>query len=192
MNNTAIAAAVFAVVTALPAAAAELSPWYLSGVIGQSSYKVNNADFSPFTVKSVDKKDTQFGVAAGYRFSPNLAFEVGYLDFGKAKVSTTFQGVGANFDGKVSSVHASLIVGAPLGEVWSVYGRLGAARSDRKLSGSVGSPSVSASTSDKKTEALLGLGAGYAFAGNLTGTLEYQKLNDTDVSAINVGLRLAF
>ena len=67
MNKDVITAAVFAAIAVTSAAAAEVNPWYLSGVVGRSDFKINNADFSPLTVTSIDKKDTQFGIAAGYR-----------------------------------------------------------------------------------------------------------------------------
>lgn len=189
MNKKLIMLAVVSAAISLPVAAQE-TPFYLSGVIGQSNFKTNNADFSPLNVTSVDKKDTQFGIAAGYRFSPNLAVELGYLDFGKAKVNATYSGTGVTGEGKINTTHASLIFSAPIDPFWSVYGRLGAARSDRKVSASASG--LTLSESDKKTEALFGLGMGYAFARNLTGTLEYQKLNDSDVSAINLGVRIGF
>lgn len=189
MKKTLLATALLSAAIALPAAAQE-TPWYLSGVVGQSNYKTNNADFSPATVNSVDKKDTQFGFAVGYRFSPNLAVELGYLDFGKAKVSASYQGVGVGAEAQAKATHASLILSAPIDPAWSVYGRLGASRTDRKVSASASGFSLS--DSEKKSEALFGLGLAYAFANNVAGTLEYQKLNDTDVSAINVGIRIGF
>ena len=41
-------------------------------------------------------------------------------------------------------------------------------------------------------EGLFGVGVGYNFAKNLTGTLEYQKLNDSKVSAIAAGVKYSF
>lgn len=190
MNKHVITAAVFAAIAVTSAAAAEVNPWYLSGVVGRSDFKINNADFSPLTVTSIDKKDTQFGIAAGYRFSPFVAVELGYLDFGKAKISASYLGIGVNAEGKANTIHASVLLAAPIADVWSIYGRLGAARTDRKITASASGLSIS--DSEKKSEALFGIGFGYAFSNNFTGTLEYQKLNDTDVSAVNLGFRVSF
>ena len=161
------------VIAALAAAGqvtAQETPWYLTGSIGQSKFDIEGLPG--------DNKDTSFNVGVGYNFSKNVGLEAGYADFGK----TQFSGV----TGKAQSAYVGVILSAPLSDVFSVYGRLAAASTDRSVAG------FGSKVSERKTEAFYGVGLAYAFTRNLSGTLEYQALNDSDVSAINVGVRLGF
>jgi OOP family OmpA-OmpF porin len=169
---------------------AQDSSWFVSGAVGRSDFKVDRGDFNPLTVTSLDKKDTQYGLGVGYNFSRNLGVELGYLDFGKGKGSFASSSLAGTGDFKARSTQVSVLLSAPIDQDWQVFGRLGAARTDRKASARVGT--VSVSDSEKKNEALFGVGVGYSFNKNLMGTLEFQKLNDTDVSAINLGVRISF
>jgi opacity protein-like surface antigen len=169
MKKTLLIAGLIAAFTALPAAAQQ-SNWYVHGAAGQSKYDFDNVPG--------DDKGTSYNFAVGYNFSPVVGLELGYADFGKGR----FGGV----DAKAQSTHLSLILSAPFSEVFSVYGRLGAASTDRKIS------FAGFGDTDRKTEALYGAGLAYAFNKQVAGTLEYQKLNDSDVGAVNLGIRLNF
>lgn len=48
------------------------------------------------------------------------------------------------------------------------------------------------SANKKRTEAIFGLGLSYAVANNVDATLEWKKLNSTDVSAASLGVRFRF
>lgn len=163
------------------------SSWYVSGAVGQSRFD-QNGDF-PGT-NSFDRKDTSYNLAIGYQYARVLGFEVGYMDFGRGRVNGTFQGVAYSSELKAHAPEVSAIFSAPLSDAFSLYGRLGVARTDR--SGGLSIQGQSFGDADKKTEALYGVGAGWTFARNLTGTLEYTKLNDTKVDAVNIGLRAGF
>lgn len=165
-------------------AIAQDTRWYIGAAVGQSNFSGN------FTPYSVDNKDISTSIAAGYNFSKFVGLELGLLDFGKAKVTGIYQGVPFSSDAKAPSAHVSLILTAPVDDAISIYGRIGAASTDRKVvacvSGGCGT------TSDRKTEVVYGIGLGYAFTKRLTGTLEYLKLNDSKISAINAGVRFGF
>ena len=163
------------------------SSWYVSGAVGQSRFD-QNGDF-PGT-SSFDRKDTSYNFAVGYQYSRMIGLEAGYMDFGRGRVNGNYLGTGYSSELKAHAPEVSAIFSAPLGDVFSVYGRLGVARTER--SGGLSILGQSFGTSDKKTEAVYGVGAGWTFAHNLTGTLEYTKLNDTKVDAVNIGLRAGF
>ena len=57
---------------------------------------------------------------------------------------------------------------------------------DRKVSG------FGASASEKKTEAICGVGFGYNFVKNIKGTVEYQKLTDSKIEALVAGVKFGF
>ncbi|HEX9392990.1 MAG TPA: outer membrane beta-barrel protein [Usitatibacteraceae bacterium] len=166
-------------------AMAQDGTWYVSGAVGQSECKNDVCD-----VPGVDKKSTSVAGAVGYNFTKIFALEAGYFDMGKAKYSDN---LGNHLDIKAQGPQLSLIVTAPIADAFSIYGRLGVARTDRKLSGCLPSFGVGCgSDTDKKTETFYGVGVGYSFTKNLMGTLEYQKLDNTDVTSFNAGVRFTF
>lgn len=94
-----------------------------------------------------------------------------------------------NFGGveaKAKSPQVSAILSAPIADAFSVYGRLGVSDTKREANG------FGRSVSEKKTEAIYGVGFGYNFAKNIKGTVEYQKLNDSEVDALVAGVKFGF
>jgi OmpA-OmpF porin, OOP family len=169
---------------------------YVSGAIGQSQYNLNDSSVSSL---KVDKRATSGGISFGYSVTRNIGVEVGYADFGKAKISTqrspNFQAScsiipggcpNVSGDARARAAHMSAMGTLRLSAEMFLYGRLGVARTDREA----GLAGVGAS--DKKTEAIYGVGGGYNFTKNLAGTIEWQKLDNTDVQALNAGVRVSF
>ncbi|MBL8525488.1 MAG: outer membrane beta-barrel protein [Betaproteobacteria bacterium] len=196
------AAAGFAAISLMAAPVfAQESRFYISGMIGQGDYKLTGEDLG--LSASIDKRDTAFGFAFGYQVSNQLAVEIGYADFGKAKFTeqrrvNSLPGCTISNpcpplitgDGSAKAAHLSALLSAPLGDAISIYGRLGVADTDRSVSASAGN--VSLRDGDKKTELLYGIGAAYQFNRNIAATLEWRKLNDTEASAALIGVRLNF
>lgn len=198
-----LAAGVLAIVTALASASAHAQDtrWYVAVDAGQSKYKTQSNDVGIFG-GSFDRKDTQSGFAIGAQLNKAIAVELGYADFGKAKIS----GTGAipcapatvclpalfnvSGDAQAKSTHLSLVSSVPLMDNLSLYGRLGASRTDRSASVRVNNVTVSSDT--KKSEAIYGLGLRYAFTKNVEGTLEWKRLDDTKVDAASLGVMLRF
>jgi OmpA-OmpF porin, OOP family len=122
---------------------------YLSGSVGWStiSFDCNAA--------SCDKSDVGWKILGGYKFTPNIAGEIVYFDFGKAslsdptgngEISNTAWGGGVAFHGDLSPT-------------WNAVARIGLANVSTELNGSYfGSLS---GDSDSSTQFYLGLGAGY-------------------------------
>ena len=73
-----------AAVSSLAGASAFAETGYIGGAVGQSHF---NADCSGTT--DCKTNDTGYKLFGGYKFSPNLAGEVNYFDFGKADVRAT-------------------------------------------------------------------------------------------------------
>jgi opacity protein-like surface antigen len=169
---------------------AQDAAWFVSGSIGRSEFNSKAFTYAPSDFKD---NDTQFGLGIGYQFSPALATELGYLSFGKARRQQLGNTV-SNDDVTLRSAHASLLLSAPIDQYWQVFGRLGVAQTDQKISSnarSVVTGTVSSSSNTEKTsEALFGVGLGYAINKNVSGTLEFQKLSDTGVFAANIGVRI--
>lgn len=157
-------------------AMAQDAGFFVSGQVGASRYDISG---------SGKERATAAGVGIGYNFNPMVGLELGYNDYGTAK-SKNF-----NLEGSAKSTQLSVLLSGPIGNEWSVYGRLGAASTERKASG------FGASSTDRKTEAVYGVGFGYNFAKNIKGTLEYQKVGSTSgdgtgVDALMAGVKVNF
>lgn len=113
---------------------------------------------------SCDNKGTGFKLLGGYKFSPNLAGEVIYYDFGKAKASIPDFGGTINAEIKTSGIGAGIAFGGPLATDWTGVARLGIASLKTKITASLGGQA--GSDSETTTQAYFGLGVGYALSKN--------------------------
>jgi opacity protein-like surface antigen len=116
--------AVLAVASAAPALAQSdyRAPWrgdfwgYIGASAGQSKFKTDCHD-SLTEFFDCDKRDTGFKVYAGGKMNDWLGLEVGYTDFGKVAAS--------GGQTEAWAVPISLVAGAPLGERFGVFGKVG-------------------------------------------------------------------
>ncbi len=126
-----IALAVLAVSTAASA----------QNLYGVVSAGVSKLSFDCGNAPTCDKTDTAFKLLGGYKFAPNWAGEIGYFDFGKAKLS----GGGANLEIKANGFGGGVAYHQDIAPAWNFVGRLGIAQVKTKLSGSaIGIPARSA------------------------------------------------
>jgi opacity protein-like surface antigen len=146
---------------------AEGSGVYVSGNVGRSQYDIGDG-FGK-------KRDVTAGGAVGYQFNPNIGVELGFNDYGKVTVN--------GIDAKARTTHASMILSAPIVNDFSVYGRLGAASTERKLVNIL---------DERKSEAIYGVGMGYQFTKQFSGNVELQRLGDTEVSSLGAGVKYRF
>lgn len=110
-------------------------------------------------------------IFGGYEFDQNWAVEAGYTDFRKADVNYSIGGV--NNRGKTDG-HAYYLAAKatlPVNEQFSVYGKLGAARTKSELELINASQNMSRS----KTEAYGALGAEYKLNQNVSLIGEYER-----------------
>ncbi len=154
-----------ALVVSTSAAFAQANPFYAGVDLG--STKID--DFG--------SRKTSFGGFVGYQFSENLAVEGGY----RRLASHTISGVVVD----LNQAHISAVGIAPLGNGFSLYGRLGYNNID--ASASVAGKTATASTNG----ALFGLGMGYTVAPNITVRAEFQRPS-SDSTNFNVGVAFKF
>lgn len=184
-------------------ASAQSPDLYLSIDLGVGRYRsAVLQDGVPISGGSVNKTTTVGGVAIGWQITPTLAAEIGYADFGKAKFSgnaafpcqpaPSCTPVVANLTGnyQAKATHLSIVGTTELTKELSVFGRIGVSRTDRAVSATIGSRA--ASSSDKKTEAITGLGLSYAFTKSIDGTFEWKWLSDSKLNATALGVRYRF
>jgi len=102
-----------------------------------------------------DKSGNAFKILGGYKFAPNLAWEVGYFDFGKARAADA----GVSGEIKTNAFGGGVAFHQDLSADWNFVGRAGIAQVKTKITGTAGG--LSASDSDSNIQPYLGLGVGY-------------------------------
>ncbi len=180
-----------AVLACSSAFAAEPNGWYAGGNYGSTRGHFDNpASITPFVgpglaVTSVteDDRDKGWKLYGGYRLSPNFALEGGYFDLGHFDYRyTTFPA--GTFGGELHPRGLNLdVVGIlPLGDRFSVFGRLGAAYIDSRTSynrsGAVAG--ITASTGERHLRPKIGVGAQYAITERLSVRAELERYRIDD------------
>lgn len=198
--------------TLATAASAQQSGYYGGVSLGQAKTNANASVFENGLTaaggvggisSAIDSKDTGFKLRLGYQLSDSLAFEGGYVDFGKAKYSGTYTFPGAgSASGKMEAggVNFDVLGRLPLNRDFAVFGKAGVLLS--RVETNVSSADGSASVSNKATTLKPGLGVGVDYALSKTVGLRtewerYFKVgNDStgksDVDLLSVGLNYRF
>ncbi len=155
---------------------------------------------------SLDDTDTGYKIDLGYQYNPNFAFELGYVDLGKAKYSATgtIGGSAASGSGtvKASGVTMSLLGIAPINDAFSVFGRIGVIDAKVQVQASAASAggSASGSASATKPKWNYGIGASYNVTRGFAVRAEYEVFNSLgdehtgkgNVDLLSVGLVVRF
>jgi len=177
-----------AALAALASGSAHAQQAYVGGAIGQSHIDLNCSG-----VPNCSSHDTGYKVFGGYKFTPNLAGEVTYFDWGKisgssgaasAEVRGTGVGLGVAFMGDFTPQ-------------WSGVARLGIASNKAKAEGKFNG-NVVVSDSETKTTAYAGFGVSYALGKQLKldGAIDFSNLelqgDKGNVRLLSVGLTYAF
>ncbi|MFU2078533.1 porin OmpA [Avibacterium endocarditidis] len=135
MKKTAIALAIAGLAAASVQAAPQAGTFYAGAKAGWASFHdgLNQFEDKDNAVGTL-RNSVTYGVFGGYQIIDNLAVEVGYDDFGRAKLRNEGKTVAKHTN---HGAHLSLKASYPVLEGLDVYGRVGAAliRSDYKLVG---------------------------------------------------------
>jgi len=159
MNKNYLAAIILAI-TSAAASAAEPAGFYMGADVGTTK-----VDYFG--------NENSYGVFAGYQFNQSFAAELGYRNMGK------FRFYGIDADTKQAAL--SLLVSAPLGAGFSIYGRLGYNNLEVDVHGYSANDSGS----------LAGVGFGYAINPNVTARIEYQR-PASDTQNVSFGVSYKF
>jgi len=183
---------------AMPAFAQQpQTSWYGGFSIGQSKTDhefVTNRESAITDAQNVgtsfDDKDGSFKATLGYRFNSWFSVEASYADYGSVRSETTFDVFGGNtgrgavtIDREVKGFGIDALLAAPLGDRFSVFGRLGALRAETRaraiLSGdtifSDGTPGTERNNRTNETVVKYGVGLDWNFHPNFTARLEYER-----------------
>ncbi len=186
-----MALAVLGAVSSASAIADNAPGWYVGGNVGRTYTDFNNDRLSSslagqgFRVNSSseDKHDTGYKLFGGYQLHRNFAIEGGYFDLGKLNYGvTTFPAGSFAGETKVRGLNLDLVGIVPIGDRFSVFGRVGAAyaqtRSSFARTGNIALGNFDSRNND--TNVKFGLGAEYAFtpALSIRGEIERYRIND--------------
>lgn len=160
---------------------------------------------------TLDDSDTAFGLAGGYQVNRNFAVELAYVDLGDVSYSasgTVTDGLdtfdaGVGLDQSASGPVLSLLGIVPIGERFSVFGRLGFALMsvDADAAFSLDGESASAGDSTDRSNLVYGIGGEFSFNrrfGIRLGWDRYAEVGsddvgiEVDIDMISLGLRFNF
>ena len=140
------------------------------------------ADVGKTRIDGISGRGTSIGAFLGYNFHENFAFEAGYRRL--ASLDFTAGSVSGDID--LNQAAVSLVGTLPLNNGFNLFGRLGYNRIevDSKVRGFGGAK-------ESESNALAGVGIGYAFSPAVSARLEWQK-PASDASNLSVGVAFAF
>ena len=225
-SRWAISAALCASLGFAGTASAADEGWYIVGFAGESSAQNiqqgeldqnvsdifgSNGLLIVDATSTLDDSDTGFGLAGGYQVNPNFAAELAYVDLGDISYSAngtvtdgtdTFD-AGVGIDQSASGPVFSILGIVPIGERFSVFGRLGITLMsvDADLSVSIDGLSASDSASTDRSNLVYGIGGEFSFSerfGVRLGWDRYAEVGsedlagEVDIDLIALGLRYNF
>ena len=143
----------------------------------------------------LDKTSTGYKLQLGYQFNPNWAIEGGFVDLGKFNYNLSATNIRGTGNLEASGFNVAALGLYPLNESAAGFVKLGALRSKVtnyiQLTNTINGASASASESATTWSPVVGLGANFALAPNLTLRLEverYMNLGDADTSETDARL----
>lgn len=190
----------FAVVAALnfaPLVQAESGVWYLGADLGQSRFTLDLP--SPYSTNtpgaSEDRRDIAYTLSGGYRFSPYIAVEAGYMNLGSYRLKYQDDSQHGKATASAHGFAASALWQLPLGERWGIFFKTGVlfARADGKARVTdAGNETEYFRRKENAAVPIIGLGVSYAPTREWTLRLQYQDVGAARIAeAAGYKLRLS-
>ncbi len=161
-----------------------------------------NATPVSLTGLTLDQRDNAYRVFLGYQFNRYFGLELGFFNLGKYHFQSTTTPAGVlNGEMKVQGVSLDAVAALPLGDRFSLLGRVGAqyAKTRNSFNGSGAVAISNPSPSDRQLNYKVGAGMQYAFNPNLLMRLEAEQYRVRDalggharVQALMVSLVVPF
>lgn len=196
MKTSKVLALGFAVATAFAGAAfAQRAPdtgFYVGGSFGQATadeWCSTSGAPAGFALTSCDDEDTAWKLFAGYQFNSWLGAEATYMNLGDYTASVALGGATANVSADASSWNIAAVASVPVGPV-SLFGKIGYARTDSEANVNVGGTSVR--VGEDGSEAIYGLGVKWNMTRNWALRAEWERLDDSKVDFLSVGVQFKF
>ena len=165
---------------------------YLGFGAGKSDYNEGNVIPDLITSGSFDGDATGFKIYGGYRFHPNFAAELAYVDLGKASYSGNFFGtpvVGGSLETWGINVSAVGIV--PLGPAFELFGKIGLFGWESKARDTTGGVPFSGTADD--ADVSFGLGLAFNVSRNVSLRAEWERFKAVDdIDLFSAGIAFRF
>jgi opacity protein-like surface antigen len=160
---------------------AEVQPgFYVGAGVGTAKVEqdtITDEDFGDFTF---DSDDTAFKLFGGYNFNQYFAVEAAYFDGGAPEDTVvSFPGARGTLEIGLSGLIVSALGRIPLGDVFSVYGKLGLASYDVDLKGRVNGDTVG-SESFSEDDVSYAVGASINVGASFELRAEYEAISIED------------
>ena len=159
----------------------EQGRFYAGGSFGQSTFKEFCAG-GP-TVLTCDDKDMAWKLFGGYRFTPHVAVEATYVDWGK--VSGTVTPGPRVVPLSQTGIGISVVGSMPLRQGLSIFGKFGLFRTEQDLP-------ASSVPKREDTETQIGFGASIPLGPNWGARAEWEKTTESKVEMLSIGLEYRF
>ncbi|MES2320619.1 MAG: porin family protein [Pseudomonadota bacterium] len=139
------------------------------------------ADIGTTKGEGSSDRESGFGVFGGYQFTPHIAIEAGYRRL--VDQDETFAGISGSSN--VDQLALSAVGTLPVGNGFSVFGRLGVNRVAVK--GNFGVEKFK----DSDTRGLYGIGVAYSFSPSISARVELQKPH-SELTNLSAGVSYKF
>ena len=180
-----VAAALITLSAASTVFAADDSGAYILGAVGASKVAIDKASIDDALTSvgvtglssTTDETDTGYKLQLGYKLNQNFAIEGGYVDLGEFTYDATFTGGTGKETAKVDGWNIVAMGILPLGDTYSLLGRLGAIRAKVDATASATGPGGSALDNAKATKNSFtyGLGVAYNMSKSTSIRLDYDR-----------------
>jgi OOP family OmpA-OmpF porin len=148
------------------------------------------APFFGGSVASCDEKDTAFKFFLGYRVNPNFAIEGTYFNYGEVSFSGQLTGFPFSASAESTAFGVAAMGILPLGNQFSLFGKVGLLVSDVDVSVNVaGFPG---SDSESETGLHFGIGALFDVSQNVAIRAEWERNDELELDMISVGVQVRF
>lgn len=194
---------------ATPAVAQDVAvpPYFYGGLsVGQSRAKIDTDRINASllggglttTAMSRDERDSGYKIFGGYQFNRYFGLEAGYFNLGKfGFVSTTMPEGSLSGRIRLEGLNLDLVASLPLGERWTVLGRVGAqhARARDTFVGTGAVTVLNPRPTERDTQMKLGAGLQYALSSKVLLRAEAERYrvgdavgNRGDISLVSLSL----
>jgi OmpA-OmpF porin, OOP family len=163
------------------------SGFYIGGSIGQME-----ADGDCRAGFTCDFKDSAWKLFGGYQLNRHFAVEATYGDWGDITIGTTVSGIPVSATGEIWSAGVAALGILPLGgDRFALFGKAGIVYTEQTAVGSA--PGVPTRTeTETGSELHWGVGAMFNFTRNLGLRAEWERLQDSDVDILSLGIQFRF
>lgn len=155
--------------------------FYVGGGVGQFNVQIDDIDDTDEAIERLDDDDTAWKFFGGYRFSPHIALELAYIDFGGPSDRFSTSGSSGDYTVELSGFAPYVIGTLPLGPV-ELFAKAGYYFYDIDIDVDLDDLGGNVfESSDSGEDFLYGFGVGMTFFEHLNARLEYEKVDADDV-----------